>query len=142
MTVNGLITQRSEVQILPPQPYVNPSAVGIYSAFFLLEEVNKKRQLWRGSGENKPKMHSTANLLNLINLGNIYVYEHTPIFIVRRTLGQKPNVRVSIRKLYHILENPVILTFYGALSSHCMAIRSAGFYHSLTADGNQSAMLP
>ena len=38
-----VITQRSEVQILPPQPYVKPSAVGIYSAFFLSENVKKKR---------------------------------------------------------------------------------------------------
>jgi len=38
----GLITQRSEVQILPPQPSVKSSAVGIYSAFLFWQSVMKK----------------------------------------------------------------------------------------------------
>ena len=54
-------------------------AVGIYSAFFLPENVKKKRQLWRESGENKSKMHSIQNLRNLTNPGNIYVHKYISV---------------------------------------------------------------
>jgi hypothetical protein len=77
----GLITQRSRVQILPPQPYVNSSAVGNYSAFFLPENVKKNHKLWRGFTEKRRKSTSLPNLPDPANLVNIYVYGYISIFV-------------------------------------------------------------
>ncbi len=46
----GLITQRSEVQILPPQPYVESSVVSFCGAFFFAGRSYQKCRLWRYYG--------------------------------------------------------------------------------------------